>query len=379
MTTFTEPTGADHTPAAMTTAVKKIDLGLQGGGAHGAFTWGVLDRLLSEERMQIEGISGTSAGAMNAVVVADGLAQGGREGAREALKRFWRAVSEAGKTSPIQRTWVDQLLGRWSLDYSPGYIAMDLMSRLVSPYEMNPLNINPLRDLVASLVDFDRVNHCESVQLFISATNVRTGRPHVFKSPDITVDTVMASACLPFVFQAVEIDGEAYWDGGFMGNPVLYPLVDETTARDLVIVQINPLIREGVPRTARDILNRINEIDFNSSLLKDIRAILMLKLLGAAPEHQDERLRDLAIHRIHAEHDLADLGVSSKMNAEWAFLEHLHDIGRRAADRWISEHWEDLGVRSTYPLDHVLWGLDPVMRGAARAAAFPFEATGDAT
>jgi NTE family protein len=362
----------------MTTAVKKIDLGLQGGGAHGAFTWGVLDRLLSEERIQIEGISGTSAGAMNAVVVADGLAQGGREGARDALKRFWRAVSEAGKTSPIQRTWVDQMLGRWSLDYSPGYIAMDLMSRLVSPYEMNPLNINPLRDLVASLVDFDRVNHCESVKLFISATNVRTGRPHVFKSPDITVDTVMASACLPFVFQAVEIDGEAYWDGGFMGNPVLYPLIDETTARDLVIVQINPLIREGVPRTARDILNRINEIDFNSSLLKDIRAILMLKMLGAAPEHQDERLRDLAIHRIHAEHDLADLGVSSKMNAEWAFLEHLHGIGRRAADRWISEHWEDLGVRSTYPLDHVLWGLDPVMRGAARAAAFPFEAKGDA-
>ncbi|WP_295606547.1 patatin-like phospholipase family protein [uncultured Lamprocystis sp.] len=362
----------------MTTAVKKIDLGLQGGGAHGAFTWGVLDRLLSEERIQIEGISGTSAGAMNAVVVADGLAQGGREGARDALKRFWRAVSEAGKTSPIQRTWVDQMLGRWSLDYSPGYIAMDLMSRLVSPYEMNPLNLNPLRDLVASLVDFDRVNHCESVQLFISATNVRTGRPHVFKSPDITVDTVMASACLPFVFQAVEIDGEAYWDGGFMGNPVLYPLIEETTARDLVIVQINPLIREGVPRTARDILNRINEIDFNSSLLKDIRAILMLKMLGAAPEHQDERLRDLAIHRIHAEHDLADLGVSSKMNAEWAFLEHLHDIGRRAADCWISEHWEDLGVRSTYPLDHVLWGLDPVMRGAALAAAFPFEAKDDA-
>ncbi|WP_020506043.1 patatin-like phospholipase family protein [Lamprocystis purpurea] len=373
MSNFTEPSGA-----AMTTAVKKIDLGLQGGGAHGAFTWGVLDRLLSEERIQIEGISGTSAGAMNAVVVADGLAQGGREGARDALKRFWRAVSEAGKTSPIQRTWVDQMLGRWSLDYSPGYIAMDLMSRLVSPYEMNPLNLNPLRDLVASLVDFDRVNHCKSVKLFISATNVRTGRPHVFKSPDITVDTVMASACLPFVFQAVEIDGEAYWDGGFMGNPVLYPLIDETTARDLVIVQINPLIREGVPRTARDILNRINEIDFNSSLLKDIRAILMLKMLGAAPEHQDERLRDLAIHRIHAEHDLADLGVSSKMNAEWAFLEHLHDIGRRAAERWISEHWEDLGVRSTYPLDHVLWGLDPVMRGAARAAAFPFEAKGDA-
>lgn len=350
---------------------KKIDLGLQGGGAHGAFTWGVLDRLLAEDRIDIEGISGTSAGAMNAVVVADGLVRGGREAAREALARFWRAVSDAGRTSPIQRTWLDQMLGRWSLDFSPGFIAMDLMSRLVSPYEMNPLNINPLRDLVADLVDFDRVNRCETLKVFVAATNVRTGRPHVFKKPDITVDAVMASACLPFVFQAVEIDGEAYWDGGYMGNPVLYPLVDETAARDLVIVQINPLVREGVPKTARDILNRVNEIDFNTSLLKDIRAILLLKAFGGNSEHHDERLRDLSIHRIHAENDLLDLGVSSKMNAEWAFLEYLHDIGWRAAEDWIAKHWDDLGVRSTYPLEHVLWGYDKVVRDSAEAAINP--------
>ncbi|HYN76973.1 MAG TPA: patatin-like phospholipase family protein [Lamprocystis sp. (in: g-proteobacteria)] len=351
--------------------MKKIDLGLQGGGAHGAFTWGVLDRLLSEERIAIEGISGTSAGAMNAVVVADGLVAGGREAARAALTRFWRAVSDAGRTSPMQRTWLDQMLGRWTLDFSPGFIAMDLMSRLVSPYEMNPLNINPLRDLVAANVDFERVNRCESLKLFISATNVRTGRPHVFKAPDITVDAVMASACLPFMFQAVEIDGEAYWDGGFMGNPVLYPLVDETSARDLVIVQINPLIRDAVPKTARDILNRVNEIDFNTSLVKEIRALLLLKAFGGDSLHQDERLRDLSVHRIHAEHELADLGVSSKMNAEWAFLEHLHDIGWRAADQWIATHWDDLGVRSTYPLEHVLWGLDSLMRDVAKAAVNP--------
>ena len=350
---------------------KKIDLGLQGGGAHGAFTWGVLDRLLTEERISIEGISGTSAGAMNAVVVADGLVQGGREGARAALTRFWRAVSDAGRSSPIQRTWFDQMLGRWSLDFSPGFIAMDLMSRLVSPYEMNPMNINPLRDLVAANVDFDRVNRCESLKLFISATNVRTGQPHVFKAPHLTVDMVMASACLPFMFQAVEIDGEAYWDGGYMGNPVLFPLIDETTARDLVIVQINPLMRDAVPKTARDILNRVNEIDFNSSLVKEIRTILLLKLYGGDPEHQDERLRDLSIHRIHAENDLVDLGVSSKMNAEWAFLEYLRDIGSRAADQWLATHWDDLGVRSTYPLEHVLWGLDTVMRDAAKVALSP--------
>ncbi|CRI64738.1 Patatin [Thiocapsa sp. KS1] len=358
-------------PGVTQSLSKKIDLGLQGGGAHGAFTWGVLDRLLAEERIEIEGISGTSAGAMNAVVVADGLAAGGREGAREALSRFWRAVSNAGRNSPIQRTWLDQMLGRWTLDFSPGFLTMDLLSRLVSPYEMNPLNINPLRDLLAGNVDFDRVNRCDPLKLFISATNVRTGRPHVFKKPNITVDSVMASACLPLMFQAVEIDGEAYWDGGFMGNPVLYPLIEETAARDLVIVQINPLVRESLPRTARDILNRINEIDFNSSLVKDLRAILMLKLLGSAPEHQDERLRDLAIHRIHAEQELIDLGVSSKMNAEWAFLEYLHDIGWRTADAWITERWDDLGVRSTYPLEHVLWGLDSMMRDAADAATAP--------
>jgi NTE family protein len=173
------------------------------------------------------------------------------------------------------------------------------------------------------------------------------------------------------MFQAVEIDGEAYWDGGYMGNPVLYPLVDETTARDLVIVQINPLIREGVPKTARDILNRVNEIDFNTSLVKEIRALLLLKAFGGDPRHQDERLRDLSVHRIHAEHELADLGVSSKMNAEWAFLEHLHDIGWRAADQWIATHWDDLGVRSTYPLEHVLWGLDSSIRDAAKAAVNP--------
>jgi NTE family protein len=204
--------------------------------------------------------------------------------------------------------------------------------------------------------------------VFVTATHVRTGRPHVFKKPHITVDAIMASACLPFMFQAVEINGEAYWDGGYMGNPVLYPLVDETAARDLVVVQINPLIREGVPRTARDILNRVNEISFNASLLKDIRSILLLKELGGDPDHQDERLRDLMIHRIHAEHELVELGVSSKMNAEWAFLEHLHDIGWRAADEWIVAHWDDLGMRSTYPLEHVLWGLDTVLRDAAKAA-----------
>ncbi len=347
---------------------KRIDLGLQGGGAHGAFTWGVLDRLLAEPRLVIDGISGTSAGAMNAVVVADGLMRGGREAAREGLERFWRAVSAAARLSPMQRTILDQLVGRWTLDHSPGFIAMDLMTRLLSPYELNPLNINPLRDILAGLVDFDRVRCCDRVKVFVTATHVPTGRPRVFSRSEITLDAVMASACLPFLFQAVEIDGEAYWDGGFMGNPVLQPLIDSTDARDLVIVQINPLVREGTPKTARDIHNRVNEISFNASLLKDIRTILLLKQLATTAGHADQRLAELMVHRIHAEAEMKELSVSSKMNAEWAFLQHLHDIGWRAADAWVAAHWDDLGSRSTYPLDHVLWGVDEIMRDAAEEA-----------
>ncbi len=195
-----------------------IELALQGGGSHGAFTWGVLDRLLEDDRVRIEGISGTSAGAMNAVVVADGLDRGGKQGAREALQKFWTGVSEAGRFSPFQRTLVDRMLGRWTLDFSPGYLLFDLASRLVSPYQLNPLNVNPLRDLIIALVDFDHVRHAEGINLFVSATNVRTGKLKVFRREEMTADMVMASACLPFIFHAVEIDGEAYWDGGYMGT-----------------------------------------------------------------------------------------------------------------------------------------------------------------
>lgn len=358
---------------------KLIDLGLQGGGAHGAFTWGVLDRLLADDGIEIDGISGTSAGAMNAVVLADGLARGGREGARERLALFWQRVSEAARFSPVQRTPLDQLLGRWTLDFSPGFLALDLMSRLVSPYEFNPFDFNPLREIVAEVVDFDRVQTCEAVQVFVTATHVPTGRPRTFAGREITLDAVMASACLPFLFQAVDIDGEPYWDGGFMGNPVLHPLVERTDARDLVVVQINPLVRRGTPKTARDILNRVNEISFNSALLNGIRTILLLKELAGEAGFADERLSHLILHRIHAEEEMAELGVSSKMNAERAFLEHLHDVGWRAADRFLAEHRDDLGVRSTYPLEHVLWGVDRVMRAAAEAACTAENETADRT
>jgi len=332
---------------------KMIELALQGGGAHGAFTWGVLDRILEDDRIRIEGISGTSAGAMNAVVVADGLDRKGKEGAREALRKFWFEVSRAGRFSPFQRTLLDRLIGRWTLDFSPGYVIFDLAARLVSPYQLNPLNINPLRDLIAELVDFDHVRHAEGIKLFVSATNVRTGKLKSFRREEMTADMVMASACLPFMFQAVEIDGEAYWDGGYMGNPALFPLVEECQARDLVIVQINPIVRSEIPRRANDILNRINEITFNASLIKEVRTISLLKKLIEVSNHKDERYKDALFHRINADVELRDLSVSSKVNSEWAFLEHLHDVGYRITDTWLQENYRHLGRRSTLDVESV--------------------------
>jgi NTE family protein len=332
---------------------KMIELALQGGGAHGAFTWGVLDRLLEDDRIVIEGICGTSAGAMNAVVVADGLDIGGEEGARQALKKFWSGVSKAGEFSPFKRTWIDRLLGRWTLDFSPGYHIFDTLSRLISPYQMNPLNINPLRDLISSLVDFEHVRHAEGIKLFVVATNVRTGKQKIFKRQEMTVDMVMASACLPFVFQAVEIDGEAYWDGGYMGNPALFPLVDDCQSQDIVIVQINPLYREELPRTAPEILNRINEITFNASLIKEVRAIAILKELIKVENLENQRFKDALFHRISADSELKSLGVSSKLNTEWAFLEHLHDVGYRTTSNWLDKHYDDLGKHSTLDIESV--------------------------
>ena len=345
----------------MSKETKTIELALQGGGAHGALAWGVLDRLLQEPRLRIEGVSGTSAGAMNAVVLADGLEAGGAEGAREHLARFWKSVSEAATTSPIQRDLWAKISGDWSLDNSPSYLFFDHLSRVFSPYELNPLNLNPLRDLVSANVDFERVRRCSKLKVFVTATNVRTGRPKVFRCPELSVDAVMASAALPFMFQAVEIDGEAYWDGGYMGNPALFPLVDECDARDLVLVQINPFYRPELPRTAREIINRMNEITFNASLVKELRSIMLLKQLIDAEGLEQERYRDMRLHRIHADEDLLDLQASSKLNAEWPYLCHLRDLGRARASRWLETHWKDLGERSSVNFD---WLLDDSIKPA---------------
>lgn len=325
---------------------KSINLALQGGGSHGAFTWGVLDKLFEDDRIWVEAVSGTSAGAMNAVVAAQGMYEGGGEGARRRLEEFWRAVSKAGQSSPVQRTPWAKLTGDWSLDSSPAYVMLNAMRGIVSPYD-SPVSYNPLRDLVAKMVDFDKVRACADMEIFIAATTVETGRVRVFERDEMSLDVVMASACLPHLFKAVEIDGKHYWDGGYMGNPPLYPFFYNSPANDIVIVQINPVVREGEPKSAAEIQNRINEITFNSSLLHELRSIDFVTRLLEDGKLDPAEYRRMNLHIVQSRKRMRVLDASSKLNSEWAFLRHLFEIGRTATANWLKWHYDDIGVRST--------------------------------
>jgi NTE family protein len=332
---------------------KPITLALQGGGSHGAMTWGVLDRLLEDDRLAIRAISGTSAGAMNAVALADGMAEGGRDGAREALTKFWKAVSDAARFSPIQRSPLDRMMGNYSLDTSPSYLFFEGLSRMFSPYDLNPMGTNPLRSLLNDMIDFDRVNAQTDLAVHVTATNVRTGRPRVFGPGELGTEAVLASACLPQMFPAVEIDGEAYWDGGFSGNPALYPLLTSTESPDILVVQINPIVRAALPRTARDIMNRVNEISFNSSLVKELRGIELMQRVAAARGIDLGVYTHTYLHLIHTDLEVKDLVASSKLNAEWSYLRLLFDLGRKWADAWLEENYEAIGNRSTLDLEEL--------------------------
>lgn len=329
---------------------KMINLALQGGGAHGAFTWGVLDCLLEDGRIGIEALSGTSAGAVNAAVLIDGYMRGGEDGAREALRNLWHEIARIGAFSPIQRSPWDVWQGNFSLDHNPAYQFFDMLTRMASPYDLNPGNLNPMRDLLGEMVDFDRVRSCSDINLFISATNVHTGRVKVFHGEDVSLDAVMASSCLPLLFQAVEIDGIPYWDGGYMGNPVLFPFFYNSKSDDILLVQINPLERKETPKTSRDIHNRLNEITFNASLNKELRAIEFVSRLIEHEDLSEERYKRVRMHMIEADDELASLSASSKLNAELTFLEHLHDIGRRAAEAWLAANFDQIGEKSTFNL-----------------------------
>ncbi|MCR9219294.1 MAG: patatin-like phospholipase family protein [Alphaproteobacteria bacterium] len=347
-------------PPPPASAKKAVCLALQGGGSHGAFTWGVLDEILRDGRIEIEAVSGASAGAVNAVLLADGLADGqrrvDRDLARDRLAGFWRAVADAARFSPIQRTVIDRLMGDWSLDRSPGFALFDLMGRVASPYLFNPLDLHPLKPILEDGVDFERVQRCRGFRLHLSATNVRTGRIALFERTAVTADHVLASACLPFLFQAVEIAGEAYWDGGYMGNPALFPFFRTCSSDDVLIVQINPLERPDLPRTAREIQERLNEITFNASLMREFRAIDFVTRLLEEGRLDPVQYKHVLIHMITDSEALAPLGASSKLNAEWEFLLHLRDAGRRAAEGWLAAHFDDLGERSTVDIRAIVDG-----------------------
>ncbi len=328
---------------------KPVNLALQGGGAHGAFTWGVIDRLLEDGRIAFDAISGTSAGAMNAVVMADGLDRSGPDGARERLEAFWHRVSQGGGKIDAGHALFDEIIGFWRSSMQPfGYFPR--LAAMASPYRFNPLNINPLRDLLESLVDFERVRNCTAARLFVSATNVRTGKIKVFSGQEVTADAVMASACLPNLFQAVEIDGEAYWDGGYMGNPALFPFFEDKQSDDTLLVQINPIRREDVPRTGVEIAERVSEITFNASLLRELRAIDFVNRLIAEHRLDETKYRPNRLHRIEASRALDHHGAATKLDTSWRFFQELRDAGRKAAGAFLRAHYDDIGMRSSFDL-----------------------------
>ena len=332
-------------------AQKPVNLALQGGGAHGAFAWGALDKLLEDGRLSIQAMSATSAGSMNAVVMAYGNSIGGADGARAKLEEFWREIAETGmRYSPVQAMPWDKWLEGFGLkpDITPSYLYFEALTHTFSPYQLNPMNFNPLRDVLEKVVDFDHLKQCKvTTRLFISATNVRSGKIKVFENDELSADVVLASACLPYIFQAVEIDGEAYWDGGFMGNPAIYPLIYHGASRDVVIVHINPIVRLELPRTAPEIFDRINEISFNSSLMREMRAIAFVARLVTQGNVDAKRYNHMLIHSIRDDAELAKLGVASKMMPNWDMIRHLKEVGRSAAGNWLDANFDKVGKTSS--------------------------------
>jgi len=331
---------------------KRINLALQGGGAHGAFTWGVLDRLMEEPDIAIEAISGTSAGAINGAMLVSGFETGGPDGARAAMERFWRRVAELSDLSPVSGAAItDWFRTPWMLDNAFAYKAFEMVSGMFSPYQFNPMNVNPLKMALMDTLDAGFLKTCARIRLFACATNVRTGKIRIFEGEELSIDALLASACLPQVFQTVVIDGEPYWDGGFVGNPPLFPLIYNAASRDIMLVQINPIVRDEIPVTASAIENRVNEISFNSSLMREMRAIAFVKRLIAENRLDTGRYKDLLIHLVHAEDHMRGLGVASKFAVNWDFLTDMRDVGWAACEVWLKTHKADLGQRTTVDLE----------------------------
>ena len=344
-----KPTGTTDRHQENVADQKVINLGLQGGGSHGAFTWGVLDRLLEEERLSFEGVTASSAGAVNAVVLAYGLTVGGHSGARDRLRAFWKRMSDVTSHGMMQPSLVDKMTGKFGLEHSPGYLFMDAVSYFTSPYFYNPLNFNPLRNVLDETVDFERLRRESVVKLFLCATNVRTGKVKVFRTEELGTNHVLASTCLPLLMHAVEIDGEVYWDGGFSGNPAIFPLVYECESRDVVMVHLTPAERPEVPYKSHDIMNRMQEIGFNAALIREMRAVALIN--KRLDEGKLVEGKHMLIHVIEAEDAIREFPGSSRLNNGWDFLTHLHDLGRARAERWLAENFNHLGRESTINLE----------------------------
>ena len=328
---------------------KRVTLALQGGGALGAFTWGVLDALLEDGRLEFAGVSGTSAGAMNAVAMLEGLSEGGPERAREQLAELWRAVSLDGSLPMIEREVIETFMSLWD----PFNLRLTLAQKtteVFSPYALNPLELNPLRNVLEELIDFDLVRQSDDPKLFVAATNVRTGKARIFRRPELTADMVMASACLPTMFKAVEIDGEFYWDGGYMGNPTLYPLYTETDCADIILVQINPISRDKIPKTSPEIMDRLNEITFNSALLQEFRAINFVSRLIDSGRLDGTHYKKLRLQLVTGGEAVDHYGASSKINPDYRMFEDLFQIGRKSGETFLRDHFDAIGVRGTLDL-----------------------------
>ncbi|HEX6143345.1 MAG TPA: patatin-like phospholipase family protein [Geminicoccaceae bacterium] len=331
----------------------EIALALQGGGAHGAFTWGVLERLLDEPDLTINGVSGTSAGAMNACALAQGLARGGAAGAKAELRAFWHGISESGAAlaNPYTTSPLQAVARSWNLDWSPMALWLDVMAQFVSPYQLNPLDHNPLRALIEERFDFDLLRRDGALRIYVCATNLQTNKMRIFSNADLSCEALLASACLPQLHRAVQVDDGYYWDGGFIGNPVLKPLIRVCGARDILLIQLNPTRREQLPISSRDIMDRLNEVTMNASLMRELDVIHTINRLVRDGQLTNPRYQEVRLHKIADPEVMGALGLRSKNNTAWRFLIYLRDVGRRRASAWLEENRGRIGREATLDLE----------------------------